>query len=101
MTQSLVARFSLLLRHPPSSVPPCVLPTSSCYLTGSSQGASLYFDESFIATLSYAVATANNQVWKRLLGEGLADNDLIAAFPHLCSQKSDEDMDPAVRQQIT
>jgi hypothetical protein len=42
-----------------------------------------------------------HQVWKRLLGEGLADNDLIDAFPHLCSQKSDEDMDAAVRQQIT
>lgn len=42
-----------------------------------------------------------HQVWKRLLGEGAADNDLIEAFPHLCSQKSDEDMDATVRQQIT
>jgi hypothetical protein len=42
-----------------------------------------------------------HQVWKKLLGEGVADNDLIEAFPHLCSQQSDNDMDVAVRQQIT
>lgn len=41
------------------------------------------------------------QVWKRLVGTGHADNDLIEAFPQLSSQDAETDARSAVHQQIS
>eukprot|EP00041_Stephanoeca_diplocostata_P024348 m.615527 g.615527 ORF g.615527 m.615527 type:complete len:1089 (+) comp22506_c0_seq2:201-3467(+) len=42
-----------------------------------------------------------HQVWKRLVGTGHADNDLVEAFPQLSSQNAEKDASSAVHQQIS